>query len=308
MTATPTEDTAARVDANSSLGMAAALLAVSTWGVSSVVAKHVDMGGLAVGVYRFMIYAAIVGTVVSVRGSRPTLRVMRSSMPGGIALGLDIALFFSAIKLTTVANATVIGALQPIVVAAVSFKVFGEQIKRSDMALAGVAIVGVGVVMFGAADAPEWSIEGDALAVGALFAWAAYFVFSKRTAGIISPTEYTLGASIWAGLINVPLALAFGQSLAWPTNDNLVWLLAMAVGSGVLGHTAMNWSIQQIPLWLSSTFTLLVPVVSAATAWIFLDESLGPLQILAMAVVLLALAGVITGQGSIGSRPRPLRR
>ena len=291
-----------------SLGIAGALLAVSAWGASSVIAKHVDMGGLAVATYRFGSYGLVVALVMTVRRTPVTLRVMRASMAGGIALGADVAFFFSAIKLTTVANATVIGALQPVVVAITANRFFGETIRRRDIVLGLVAIVGVLVVVLAAAsDAPsDW--RGDALAVGALFSWSAYFIFARQAKGVITSNEYTVGAAIWVAIINAPLAVLFGQSMAWPSLGNWFWILVMAFGAGILGHAAMNWSLQQIPLWLGSTFTLLVPVISSTVAWFAFDEPITATQIVAIAVVLGALTGVITGQAGIGSRPRPLRR
>lgn len=290
------------------LGIAGALLAVSAWGASSVIAKHVDMGGLAIAAYRFGSYGLVVALIMAARRTPVNRRVMRASMAGGIALGADVAFFFSAIKLTTVANATVIGALQPIVVAVTANRFFGEVIRRRDVVLGLVAILGVVVVVTGAAsDAPS-DVRGDALAVGALFAWSAYFIFARQAKGVITSNEYTVGAAIWVAIINAPLALLFGQSMAWPSVSNWFWILLMAFGSGILGHAAMNWSLQQIPLWLGSTFTLLVPVVSSSVAWFAFDEPITAIQIAAIAVVLSALTGVVTGQAGIGSRPRPLRR
>ena len=43
-------------------------------------------------------------------------------------------------------------------------------------------------------------------------------------------------------------------------------------------------------------------------AWIWLGEPLTIIQIVAMLVVLGALAGIVTSQTGIGSKPRPLRR
>lgn len=291
-----------------SLGVLAAAIAVSAWGLSGVIAKDIDMGGIAIGAYRFAMYGLVVGGFMGLRGNPITLNVLKESMWGGIALGVDVALFFSAIKLTTVANATVIGALQPVVVGVVAAKFFGERIHLRDVALAAVALMGVFLVVLGATGSPEWSLAGDLLAAGALIAWSAYFIFSKRAKSRISSNEYTVGAALWTGAINVPLALAFGQSLAWPSLDSWIGLLLLAFGAGILGHSMMNWSIQQIPLWISSTFTLLIPVVSASAAWVFLDEPLTTLQVFAMGIVLIALGGIVTRQSGIGARPRPLRR
>ena len=52
----------------------------------------------------------------------------------------------------------------------------------------------------------------------------------------------------------------------------LALLLVMVALAGVVGHALMNWSLVRIPLWVGSTFTLLIPVVSAMLAWVFLDE------------------------------------
>lgn len=288
-------------------GVVAALVAVSAWGLAGVIAKHIDMGGLAIGTYRFLTYGLLVSAFMAARGTPVTWRVVRASMWGGLSLAADVALFFSAIKLTTIANTTVIGALQPVIVALIAHRVFGERIRGRDVVLGLVALAGVAVVVSGAAESADASVRGDLLAVGALFAWSGYFVFSKKTAGVITSHEYTVGAALWVGIVNAPIALLFGQSLAWPSTTNWLWLLTIAFGAGILGHAMMNWSIQQIPLWLGSTFTLFVPVVSAAAAWVFLDEPLTPVQIAAMAVVLTALAGVVTGQTGIRSRPRPSR-
>jgi len=291
-----------------SLGVLAAAVAVSAWGLSGVIAKDIDMTGIAIGAYRFAAYGLVVGVLMAARGSRLSLHALRKSFRGGVALGIDVALFFTAVKLTTVANATVIGSLQPIVVAVTAARMFGERVARRDILLGAVALGGVATIVLAAQDTEGWSLGGDFLAAGALFAWSAYFIFAKKAKEDISSSEYTVGAALWCGLFNFGAGLVFGQDMGWPSSSSWVGLLVLAFGAGLLGHEMMNWSIQQIPLWISSALTLLIPVVSAAAAWIFLGESLLPIQVVAMGVVLLALAGIVARQTGIGARPRPLRR
>ena len=221
---------------------------------------------------------------------------MRASMAGGIALGFDVALFFSAVKLTTIANATVIGALQPIVVA-----IAEPGLRRGhpvrDMALGLVAIAGVVIVVLSAAsDAPtDW--RGD-LAVGALFAWSAYFVFAKRAKDVITTNDYTVGAALWVAIINAPLALALRAEPRLAHTRKLGLAATDGVRCRRTGPCGHELVLQQIPLWLGSTFTLLVPVVSTAVAWAFLDEPVTGVQVGAIVLVLVALTGVITGQAA----------
>ena len=290
-------------------GLLGAALAVTAWGSASVLVKAVDMGGLAVAVYRFLLHFAVLSLWMSLRGAPFTLRVVRRSAFGGIALALDVAFFFTAVKETSVINATLIGALQPILVGVVAARFFGERIRSRDALWSIVALAGVFTVVVAAADSAVSSVKGDLLAVAALLSWSAYFIASKRSKGSMTSTEFTAGAALWAGGLNLPLAIGFGQDLSPPSGRDLALILMITFVAGVFGHSLMNWSLVQIPLWVGSTFTLLIPVAASLIAWAFLGEPLTAGQMLGTAVVLGALAAIVVGQsGPIGGRgSRPTR-
>jgi probable blue pigment (indigoidine) exporter len=291
----PRDDTA--------LGLTGAAVAVTVWGSSGVIAKHVDLGGLALGGYRFSIYAALMFAVLRGRRTPLTAQAIRHSFWGGISLGADVALFLTAVKLTSIVNATTIGALQPVVVGVVAARFFGERIRGRDVVAAAVALAGVLLVVVESSGSEAWSLRGDLAATGALFAWSGYFIFSRQTQGRVSPAEYTAATALYAGAINAVLAVVVGQDMSWPDNENLLWILVLAVGAGALGHSLMNWSLVRIPLWVGSTFTLLVPVVSAGLAWLVLGEALNALQIVGMVIVVGALAVIVRSQ-NVGDRHR----
>lgn len=120
------------------------------WGASSVLAKsanHVD--GLTLAFHRLWVGAAAMFVVFTLRGGRLRLRLMWAAVPTGIAFAGDIGLFFTAVKHTTVANATMISALQPALVLFVARPLFGEKVRAADVGWTLVALVGVAVVVFG---------------------------------------------------------------------------------------------------------------------------------------------------------------
>ena len=279
-----------------SRGLVGAGIAVCAWSSGTILAKYIDMGSLAIGFYRFAFFALMIVLWMQVRGTPFRLRILRDSMWGGIALGADIALFFSAVKLTSIVNATIIGAMQPIVVGVIAARFFGERIGLRNAAWSLVALCGTVVVVASGADEATTDWRGDLLALAAMLSWSAYFITSKDSKRRMTSTEFTAGTALWTMAICAPLGLAFHQDMSWPTLSNWGWLVLMAVSSGLIGHAMMNWSLVRIPLWVGSTFTLLIPVFSALMAWVVLDEPLSVTQGIAMAVVIGALAVVVHNQ------------
>jgi drug/metabolite transporter (DMT)-like permease len=284
-------------------GLVGAAMAVTAWGAGTVLIKGIEMGGLAVAVYRFWFYGGLLLVWMWARGTPFRLRVLRDSMWGGIALGLDVAFFFSAIKLTNVVNATLMSSLQPLVVGVVAARFFGERIRGRDALWASLALVGVVGVVIGSNGTPEWSLTGDLLAFAAMLAWSAYFVASRGSRSKLTPTEFTAGTALWTAAITTPLAIGFGQDLSVPPARELGLLVAMTLLAGLVGHTLMNWSLVRIPLWVGSMMTLLIPVSSSALAWVLLGEALSPAQIGPMVLVLVALGVVVRGNAT--STPEP---
>ncbi len=287
-----------RMPIGQSIGIAGALLAVLAWGASGVLAKAIDLPSLVVVVYRFWLssfvflgYLAVVGMR---RGdARLTWRKLWIALPGGLGLAADVAFFFSAVKLTTVANATVVAALQPMLMMYLGSRLLGERVRRAQVMWSVVALGGVSLLVFGSAGLPEWSLRGDLLSVGALFAWTAYLFFSKATEGRLAPLEYTAATGLITAVVNTPLIFVFGQELSWPDNRSWALLGLMVFGSGMCAHLLMNWSLRRIPVWFGSTvLSMLIPASAAAMAWLFLGEAITIFQAAGIAVTLFALVAI----------------
>jgi drug/metabolite transporter (DMT)-like permease len=276
------------------LGAIAVLVAVCVWGGVAVVAKIIDgIDGTVLGFHRLWIGALVTVAIFNARGGRLSWALLRDCVPGGIAFGLDIVFFFSALRHTTVANATVIGALQPALLLFVVGRLFGERVTAALIGWTAAAIAGVAIVMYGSAGTPAWSFLGDVLAVGALFAWTGYFVASKQARQDRGALEYLTGMLVVATIVAAPIALLVGGRF-WPEHSaDWVWIGALAVGSGGFGHFLVNWAHDHIDLSVMSILTLAVPVCAAVSAAIFLDEPIVGTQVLGMAIVIVALAVVV---------------
>ena len=281
-------------------GLGGAAIAVTAWAAGSVLAKVVDLGGLAIAAYRFGFFSVLIVAWMAARRTPITVRVMRESALGGVMLAADVALFFSGLKLTSVVNATIIGSLQPIVVGFVAYRFFGERIRPRDVLWSAVGLAAVLLVVTSGASSANNSIRGDLLAAGGTLAWSAYFIFSKQSRTRMTPLEFTAGSAIWTTVLTIPLGFLFGQDMSMPVGRNLWLMVVMTVLSGVIGHVLMNWSLVRIPLWIGSTFTLLIPVASTLLAWWWLSESITVMQGVGIVMVVVALAMVVRGQTTPG--------
>jgi drug/metabolite transporter (DMT)-like permease len=275
-------------------GTAGAAVAVVLWGAASVMAKGAaNIDGLTLAFHRLWVGAAGMTVILLLTGGRLSRHLLWAAIPGGVAFAGDITLFFIAVKHTTVANATMISALQPALVLLVAGRLFGEHVTVRDIVWTVVALAGVVVVVFGSATTPSWSVLGDLLAVGALLAWTAYFVAGKQARAHVGAVEYVAAISIVAALVVSVIAVGSSHDLSVPDGGTWAIILGLGLGTGGLGHFLINWAHGHAPLVLTSLLTLLIPVVAMAGAALFLGEEIVAAQVVGAAVVLGALAVVV---------------
>jgi drug/metabolite transporter (DMT)-like permease len=208
--------------------------------------------------------------------------------PGGAIFALDISLGFTAIKLTTVADAAIIGALAPVLIALASARWLGERWwqdasrarlpRRRDLSRSGRRARRVEPL--GDRRSPVDVRVGS------------YWLFSRR-APAASALEYMTSVMIGGAIAITPVALlSGGVPPALPDTHDWVLLVVFAVLPGATGHLLVAWSHGHVESWLSALITQCSPVVAAITAWLVLDEPLTALAVVG-GLVVLAATGVL---------------
>ena len=273
--------------------MVSATSAVVVWGASSVLIKQVEgLSGLGVACYRIWLGAVVVTIVFVASGGRISRRLLRVSLWGGLTFTADLVLYFSAVHHTSIANATVIGALQPLLVLLVASRLFGERPRAAEIGWGAVAVVGTALVVLGGDGGGANGLEGDLLAVGALVAWTAYFVCSKTARQELTAFEYLTGMAIVAAVAVLPLPLLFEGTLGTTNASGWLTIVYITLINGLIGHFLMAFAHGHVTLLTVSLLTLAIPVFAAAGAALWIDEPLTGLQVGGMAVVLASLACV----------------
>jgi len=287
---------------NEPAGIAAAVAAVTAWGLGNVIIAAVPLNGLAIAFHRLWTGSLLYVAVLYLTGRRLSRQSFRLGWKGGVAFGANIASFFVAVRLTTVASAVTISALQPVVILGFAAVMFGERIRLRHLTSTVVAVAGVALVTFGATNIGGGDRLGDLVAVFALFSWAAYFIASKQARRHLDTLEYMAVMNVVAFLVVAPVAVLSGSMSG--TAGHLTPTIYLAVLAIVLlpgsGHILMNWAHAHVTLVLASLITLALPVISTTAAAVFLDQEVSMVQVVGIIVVLVALAVVIVGDARDG--------
>lgn len=292
---------------NQGLGFAAVTVAVLTWGWSTVAIKALSTTGLVASVYRLWLPLPLLWLLpilIPAMRRELTRDWLSATLGGGALFAVHQILFFTSLKMTSVVNVAVIGALQPALVLLVAGRMFGEPVTPRAVVCSLVAVAGTALVVTGSAGAPHWSPMGDLVAGLNLFAFTAYFLASKRYRQRVGAIPYVVGLTTIAAMLVLAFALLAGQDLRSPRGNDWLLLAFIAIFPGTLGHLLTNWAHSHVSAVVMSVMLLAVPVISAAGAAALLGESLNAVHVAGGAIVLGAIGTLVFS--SAGAPPDEL--
>lgn len=285
----------------SETALLAACVAVFVWGIGPLFITAIGLSGVTVATYRLWFGAPVMYAILRIQGGRLTWRVLRIAAPAGAMFAADIAFGFSSFRHTSIVNATLIGSLSPLLVLAVSGPLFGERLRRVDLVWFAAALAGTAVVVFAGPAGGTSSRLGDLLAVGSVFTWTGYFLSMKRHRSDGVPAFAFMTGVIACGAVAItPYALVVADPPSALHGADWVWLFAMILGPGALGHGLMTWASRYANVNVTSLLQLAGPVVSTVGAAICFGQRVSIGQVLGGTVVLAAIGMVVAGHRSGG--------
>src|SRR3954468_2654820 len=164
----------------------------------------------------------------------------------------------------------------------------GERPRPAQLAGGALALAGIAVIAAGRASAVPSG--APALDVGAALSWGFGNVATRR-ARAVSP----LGLLVYSSLVppipllTLSLLTERGQAVSLDASGVLA-LLYVVVLSTLIGFGIWAWLLGRHPASTVAPFTLLVPVIGIAAAWIALGETPSGAELAGAAVVLGGLA------------------
>jgi drug/metabolite transporter (DMT)-like permease len=274
----------------------AVALAVFAWGFGPLFVKGIDAPSSTIVFWRVVIGTAIAIVFAYLLGGRITLRLVVIAFPAGVCFALSFIFGFASFRETSIVNATLIPALQPVLILLLATRMFGERRSGVELLYAALAFAGVVVVVAGASSEGS-SLEGNLLAVLNLLVFTAYFLLGKRARDTnVHSWSFLAAVFMCACVIVVPWGLVTSEDLGAIHGTDWLLMLGLILFPGMVGHGLMTWAHHYVDVTVTSMMTLANPVVSIAGAWLLYEQDLQPAQIVGGVVVLIALGAILRRQ------------
>ncbi len=282
--------------------LAVLLLGACIIGASPVLVRLSGAGPVATGFWRLALAVPLLALMAAREGGagRPSRIVW---LAGGF-FAADLAFWHYGIHYTSVANATVLSNLTPVLVTGVGWVVFRERPRGLfllGMATAVAGAVTMGLARHGGVGPGNDPVLGDLLSAATALWYGAYFLAVRAARRTTSTTPLML----WTALIGLSPLLIAAVALKEPLWPGALAGWAACVGLGVMhvtGQGAIAWALGRLPASLTAVVVLIQPVVAALLGWLAFGEAVTPVQALGG---LVTLGGVALAQAA--SRPAPPR-
>jgi len=284
------------------LALAAMLVGVSAIAFSPIFVRLSDLGPNAVAFWRMALAAPLLwvwmttgkDTVVTrPAGHRPYLWLL---VPGIFFAG-DLMLWHAAIGMTSVANATFLPNLAPLIVSLLAWQFLGERLKPVFAVGLVAALVGVGMMVVASAGREESNQLGNMLAAFTALFYAGYILSVKVLRNHYNASTIMLSSALIGTAILFVATLITGETFLPGDWRGWLVLLALAWFSHVGGQGLIAYALAYLPASFSSVMMLMQPVLAALFAWLLLSEVVVPLQAAGGALVVLGVYLARRGSG-----------
>ena len=264
--------------------------------VRDAVANH-GVGPSATAFYRVFFALPALWAWCAWEQSRPnpprrpaTIQEKRLLLLAGVFFAFDMAFWHWSIKLTTVANATLLANFAPIVVTLGAWLILKERITRTFVLAMIVALVGAGMLAGASLNLEPRYLIGDGLALVTALFYGSYQLTVKLLRSSFSPATIMAWAAGSASATLLLAAFLSGEQMLPNTNAGWLTLIALALISHVAGQGLIAYAFGHLPASFGSLSLLLQPLIAALIAWVWFGESLGLFQAVGGAVM---LAGIV---------------
>lgn len=204
----------------------------------------------------------------------------------GFFFALDLTMWHWSVKLTSVANSTLLANMAAIFTAVGGFLFFGERFSKTFIGGMMLALLGAMSLMGHSFELAPENLSGDVLGLITAVAYAGYMIFSAKARQKFSTVSIVLGTAVFGCIFLFPLAIN-ETGLFMPSSLMGWWpLIALAWFTHVVGQSLIVYALAHLPAAFGSITLLIQPLVAAVLAWILFGEFLSIYHFVGAALII----------------------
>ena len=260
---------------------------------SGLIVRSMDSaGGWQIIFYRSCFLAVALCVVFAFQSGwrvRAAIRELRPwALLGSVAIASVNTCFIMSLTYTTVANTMFLLSTAPFFTALLGWMVLGERVERDVWIAMGVALVGMGVMLWDGLGAG--TLLGNALAVMAAFSFGTFVVILRKGRGVNMLPVAILGAVLGG----VFAAFMSGWTLSISRHDIALLFLWGALLSGTV-HAVFTWSSRHVPGAELTLLVLIEFILAPMWVWLVIDERPSVATLIGGALVMASVASRAIG-------------
>lgn len=223
------------------------------------------------------------------------LRLARRGLLAAVAAGLlmllNWGLFFAAIERTSIAVATVVFHVQPLLVMAFGVLFLREPFSRRQGAAVLLALLGLALatgLMDQLQALDRAYVWGLLMCLGGSLSYAAVTLIAKSVRGVSS-----FALAWWQCAVGSLVLLAWPLSQGWPGwGAAWGWLAGLGLIHTGLAYVLLYAGINRLPAGRIAVLQFVYPATAVLVDWAVYGRALSPLQLLGVAMMAAAIASL----------------
>ena len=192
----------------------------------------------------------------------------------GFFLAIHFYLWISAFEYTSVANAVIFIALQPLFTYILEYFFAKEDLYPGIITGILLALLGSIIISIGDINSLFSQVRGDLLALAGAFFAAAYLFTGRSLRKKMDYVPYLYIVYTYACIFLGIFSLLTRQPFTGFADYNYLYFIGLALGPTLIGHSALNYSVRILPATIVSLTILFEPVLTTFFAWLILKEGI----------------------------------
>ena len=249
-----------------------ALFSVST---SPIIGRALEnVGAISISFWR-MFLASFILWIFSLFKPQGKIKISKNRnkiIYAGILLGFHFALFFEAIKITSISNATFLGTLAPFFTLILEIYFLKRKFSR-------VVLLGLIVTFFGSIIILVYDFDlstsftlGNIYAVLCSICLAIAFVIAEKVRENENTIVYTGTLYLSAALTLLLISFFANETLMINNHIDFLGLLFLGLVPTIIGHNSIYYAIKYVSPTIVAAFPLGEPIIATILAYFIFNE------------------------------------